>query len=125
MFELSEQDIEVGCITLERQRIVDGVPIFYDISYLPNINLPRFTRKSFENRSLFNILRTSYGIEVIGGEQKIRAVKADENLSRYLDVKTGDPVLHLQRKMKTNRFGYFFYSSIYCNTEEFYLEGTF
>ena len=66
MFELSEQDIEVGCITLERQRIVDGVPIFYDISYLPNINLPRFTRKSFENRSLFNILRTSYGIEVIG-----------------------------------------------------------
>lgn len=125
MFELSERDMEVGCITLERQRIVDGVPVFYDISYLPNINLPRFTQKSFENKSLFNILRTSYGIEVIGGEQKIRAVKADANLSRYLDVKRGDPVLHLQRKMKTNRFGFCFYSSIYCNTEDFYLEGTF
>lgn len=125
MFELSEPDIEIGCITLERQRIVDNIPIFYDISYLPNINLPRFTQKSFENRSLFTILRTSYGIEVIGGEQKIRAVKANENLSKYLDVKVGDPVLQLQRKMQTNRFRYCFYSSIYCNTEDFYLEGTF
>jgi len=125
MFELSEQDIEVGCITLERQRIVDGVPVFYDVSYLPNINLSRFTQKSFENKSLFNILRTSYGIEVIEGEQKIRAVKAGKNLSKYLAVKLGDPVLQLQRKMKTNRFGYCFYSSIYCNTADFYLEGTF
>lgn len=125
MFELSEHDVETGCITLERQRIVDGVPIFYDISYLPNINLPRFTQKSFENKSLFHILRISYGIEVIGGEQKIQAIKAGKNLSKYLDVQIGDPVLQLQRKMKTNRFGYCFYSSIYCNTENFYLEGTF
>lgn len=125
IFKLSEQDIEVGCIILERQRIVDGIPIFYDISYLPNINIPRFMQKSFENKSLFNILRTSYDIEVIGGEQKIRAVKADKNLSTYLNVKVNDPVLHLQRKMKTNRFGYCFYSSIYCNTKDFFLEGTF
>jgi DNA-binding GntR family transcriptional regulator len=32
-------------------RYVDDKPVFYDINHLPNINLPRFTSRSFENKS--------------------------------------------------------------------------
>jgi len=124
-FELSELELESGCIVLERKRIVDGTPILYEISYIPNINIPRFTSKSFENRSLFDVMRTSYDIDVISGAQKIQAVKATMEISRYLEIEHEDPILKLDRKMETSRAGFQFYSSIYCNTNEFYLEGNF
>lgn len=124
-FDLSELELESGCIVLERTRIVDGSPVLYEVSYIPNINLPRFTQKSFENKSLFDVMRSSYDIEVIGGKQKIMAIRASKEISKYLNIKEGDPVLELERKMETNRSGYCFYSSIFCNTNNFYLEGSF
>jgi DNA-binding GntR family transcriptional regulator len=125
MFPLSEEMKMSGCIYLERLRLVDDIPVFYDLNYLPNINLPRFCSRKFENRSLFDILRRAYRIEVTSGEQRIRAVQADDTIQRFLDLPLGHPVLHLQRKLETNRPAYYFFSSIYCNTVEHALYGTF
>ena len=124
-FELTEEEKESGCLKLERQRIVDGNPVLYEISYLPNINLPRFTQKSFENKSLFEVLRTSYQVEVLGGRQKIRAISASKEISHYLQVKENDPILCLQRVLETNRYDFRYFSIIFCNTTDFFLEGTF
>jgi len=124
-FELSELEIEMGCIKLERTRIVDGKPILHDISFIPNINLPRFTSKNFENKSLFDIMRASYEIEVISGEQKIQAIKATEEIGKFLNIKVDEPILKLDRKIHTTRSGFSFYSTIYCDTSNFYLEGNF
>ncbi len=125
MFKLSQTEIDSGCIYMERLRFFNEVPIFYDINYIPNINLPRFTSRSFENRSLFDILRKNYNLEIKGGEQKIRAIKADSNIANLLAVKEGHPVLHLERKFDTNRSGFYIYSSIYCNTESQAVYGLF
>jgi DNA-binding GntR family transcriptional regulator len=124
-FDLSQREIELGCIILERIRLVNNKPVFYDITYLPNMNLPRFCNRQFENRSLFEILSKYYHIEVRGGSQKIRAVPADEKISKYLKIKKGKPVLHLERKIETSRNNFVFYSSLYCNTEAYSLFGTF
>jgi GntR family transcriptional regulator/GntR family frlABCD operon transcriptional regulator len=62
---------------------------------------------------------------VVGGEQRIRATLADQQISGYLNIPEGYPVLHLERKMETNRSNFVFYSSIFCETGNFYLEGTF
>jgi len=124
-FELAPEESEVGCIKLERQRIVDGNPILYEISYLPNINIPRFIQKSFENRSLFEVLRTSYQIKVSGGKQRIRAIKASSRVSAYLNVEEGAAILCMHRILETNKTDFRFFSEIYCNTSEFFLEGTF
>jgi GntR family transcriptional regulator/GntR family frlABCD operon transcriptional regulator len=124
-FELKNDEREMGCIQLERQRIVDGNPVLYEISYLPNINLPRFIQKSFENKSLFEVLRASYQIEVLGGNQRIWAMKATEKISNYLNIDEGAAILCLQRTLETNRVDFRFFSEIYCNTSEFYLEGSF
>jgi len=124
-FELTPEESEVGCIKLERQRIVDGNPVLYEISYLPNINIPRFIQKSFENKSLFEVLRASYQIEVMGGKQRIRAIKATKKISEYLNVEQGDAILCLQRIIETNKADFRFFSEIYCNTSDFFLEGTF
>ncbi len=125
MFPLSELEKESGCIYMERLRLLDNIPIFYDISYIANINLPRITSRQFENRSLFTILREHYSIEIKGGEQRIKAIKATGRIRTYLKLKTGQPVLHLERKMETNIQGLFLYSSIFCNTEKYSIFGRF
>jgi DNA-binding GntR family transcriptional regulator len=124
-FGLSELEIESGCIFMTRLRLLDDNPIFYDISYIPAINLPRFTSRNFTNRSLFDILRESYQVEIKGGEQRIKAIEADIQTGDFLKVKPGHPILHMERKMTTNRQELNVYSSIYCNTAEHSIYGTF
>ena len=125
MFNLSEAEKDSGCIYMERLRLVNRKPLFYDITYIPNINLPRFTSRSFENKSLFDTLRRFYQIEVKGGEQKLRTISANKKIGKYLEVPAGQPILHLERKIDTNRVGFCFYSSLYCNTEDHALFGIF
>ncbi|MGQ1786056.1 MULTISPECIES: GntR family transcriptional regulator [unclassified Saccharicrinis] len=124
-FPVQDIEKEVGCYRLERLRIVNKLPVFYDITLVPNINTPRFASRNFENRSLFEIMRTAYQIEVTGGEQKLLAITADDKLQEYFKLKPGHPILRLDRKMETNKEGFFFYSQVYCNTADYGLYGTF
>lgn len=125
MFPLSDLEKESGCIYMERVRLLESVPVFYDINFIANINLPRFTSRKFEDKSLFSILRDNYRIEIKGGEQRIKAIPADKKTSRFLKMKPGQPLLHLERKMETSQAGLFLYSSIYCNTEKYSIFGRF
>jgi DNA-binding GntR family transcriptional regulator len=125
MFNLSDLEKESGCIYMERLRLLDGIPIFYDISFIANINLPRITSRQFEDKSLFQVLRDNYQVEIKGGEQRIKAIPASARISKFLKIKKGEPVLHLERRLETNIAGLFLYSSIYCNTEKYSIYGTF
>jgi len=125
MFPLSELEIESGCIYMERLRLLDEVPIFYDISYIANINLPRITARQFEDRSLFAILREHYNVEIKGGEQRIRAITPSRKVSRFLRIEKGQPLLHLERKIETSVNSLFLYSSIFCNTGKYSIFGRF
>jgi DNA-binding GntR family transcriptional regulator len=125
MFQLSSLEKESGCVYMERLRLLEGTPIFYDISYIANINLPRITARQFENKSLFQILRDKYQVEIKGGEQRIKAIPSSLKISKFLKIKKDEPVLHLERKLETNIAGLFLYSSIYCNTEKYSIYGTF
>ncbi len=125
IYSLNEVEQEMGCIFLERLRELEGRSIFYDVNYIPNMNLPRFKTRKFEDNSFFDILRQYYGIEIRGGEQRIRAIGADEKTAKHLRVKPGFPILHLERKLNTNRIGFYIYSSVYCNTDIDAIYGTF
>jgi len=124
-FSLSRVEQESGCIYMERLRLVNNKPVFFDITMIPNINLPRFIGRTMENKSLFDILRKNYRLEVKGGEQRILAIPADEKLQHYFGVAAGHPVLQLNRKIETNRIGFHIYSQVFCNTDEFVLSGNF
>jgi GntR family transcriptional regulator/GntR family frlABCD operon transcriptional regulator len=124
-FELSDIEKEMGCVYMERLRYVDDVPVFYDINHLPNTYLPRITSRSFENKSLFEILRKNYQIEILGGEQKLKAIKPDAKIKQLLNLKSGQPVLYIERKMTTNKAGFNIYSTIYFNSEKHAIFGIF
>ena len=124
-FELEDAERESGCIYMERLRYVGDKPVFYDINHLPNINLPRFTSRSFENKSLFEILRTGYQVEILGGEQQLKAIVPDTQIKKLLRLDAGQPVLYIERKLATNREGFNIYSTIYFNSENHAIWGTF
>ncbi len=124
-FDLTDMERESGCIHMERLRLVDEQPVFYDINHIPNMNLPRFSSRTFENKSLFETLRTHYQIEVKGGEQKLKAIKADQLISQLLKLPLGEPVLYLERKLMTNRKGFHIYSTIWFNSTRHSIFGTF
>jgi GntR family transcriptional regulator/GntR family frlABCD operon transcriptional regulator len=124
-FELTELEAESGCIYMERLRFVDDEPVFYDVNHLPNIFLPRITQRSFENKSLFEILRQNYQIEILGGEQKLKAVKPTVQLRQLLRLKPGQPVLYIERKLYTNKADFNIYSTIYFNSDKHAIYGSF
>ncbi|MCF8359325.1 MAG: GntR family transcriptional regulator [Prolixibacteraceae bacterium] len=124
-FELTELEKEVGCIYFERLRLVNDKPVFFDITMIPNMNLPRFISRNHEIPSLFNMLREQYNIEVKGGEQKIMAVNAGKTLQNHFQLKPGAPLIQLDRKINTNKPGFSFYSQVLCNAREYALYGTF
>jgi DNA-binding GntR family transcriptional regulator len=125
VFSLSEREKELGCIYMERLRYVNDNPVFYDITMIPNLNLPRFTSRSFEDKSLFDVLRKYYQIEIKGGEQQLLSRIADEKIQQYFRVRKGHPVLQLIRRMDTNRPDFYIYSQVFCNTDEYVLYGRF
>lgn len=124
-FKLSDLEKESGCINFERLRYVNNIPVFYDITFIPNIGLPRFTSRNMKNVSLFDVLRESYQIEIKGGEQNFKAILATIELQELLCVNQSHPVLKLQRKLHTSRLDFNIYSMLYCNTEEHNLFGQF
>ncbi len=124
-FKLSELEREAGCIYLERLRYVDDEPVFYDINHLPNLFLPRITQRSFENKSLFDILRKNYQIEILGGEQQLKAIMPNTQIKKLLKLKPGQPVLYMERKLTTNKENFNIYSTIYFNSEKHTISGSF
>ena len=98
---------------------MNGEPVFFDITMLPDINLPRFAEYDLENRSLFDSLRTRYQIVVTGGTQQLSRSAPTSGCREYLNVRAGHPILQLNRKIETNRPGFHIYSQVFCATQGF------
>jgi GntR family transcriptional regulator/GntR family frlABCD operon transcriptional regulator len=124
-FVLSDVEKKSKCIRMERLRRVAEKVVFYEQTYLPANSFPRFSSRNMQNRSLFDVLRKGYHVEIKGGEQIIRSVPADKRLSEHFGIPEGYAVLYLERKFILNIPDVFIYSLLYCNTDEFALYGTF
>jgi DNA-binding GntR family transcriptional regulator len=124
-FAIDESESKNGCVFFSRLRHINGTPVLYEETYITNLNLPRFSSRSLENRSLFKVLKEFYDVEVTEGEQKIWAIHADKNISGLLNIKTSHPIVHMKRRLQTNNKDVRIYSSLYCNTEENFLRDSF
>lgn len=122
---MEEWERRAGCIYFERLRLLDGVPVFFDITMLPNVGLPRFLNYDLENRSLFGL--ASLPISDHRDRRHAAAVRhtADKRLQEYLGVRAGHPILQLNRKIETSRPGFHIYSQVFCATQGYGLIGTF
>lgn len=124
-YELNADTLKAGCVFFTRLRYINQIPVLYEETHIANINIPRFSTHNLEDRSLFQLLNEKYNIEVTEGEQKIWAVNGNKTISKLLNIKTSEPLVHMKRKLQTNVKGLQIYSSLYCNTAEYFLQDYF
>ncbi len=124
-YPINALEFSTDCIMFERLRSIENRNVIFEKTFITNENMKRFTQKNLENKSLFEMLQKNYQIQITGGEQKIRAIKAHKHVAQVLEVSVGKSLLMLQRKMYTNRKNFFVYSLIFCDTEHYYIQDLF
>lgn len=121
-WNLEEKEMNAGCIHFSRVRVMEEKSIMFEDTFISNIYLERFCDTSFVNNSLFDTLIVNHNIEITKVNQKFRAISASAELAKRLNIKKGNPILEISRKLSTSKSGLHIFSFAYCNTDEFTIE---
>jgi GntR family transcriptional regulator len=84
-------------VRIHRLRLADGEPMSIDTSHLPARRFPGLRKQLEGDRSLYEILRAGYGIQLAEAEETIETVLADPHDAQLLGVDAGLPLLLLSR----------------------------
>jgi GntR family transcriptional regulator len=84
-------------LRIHRLRLADGEPMSIDTSHLPARRFPGLRKQLEGDRSLYEILRAGYGIQLAEAEETIETVLADPHDAQLLGVDAGLPLLLLSR----------------------------
>jgi len=84
-------------VYLERLRYANKTPVALIKSYLPYRYLPNIELLDFTDKSLYQILENSYGLQLYEAQETLEAVKADTRSANLLGIKPGTPLLLNQR----------------------------
>ena len=91
----SEMKLPLGTrlYEIKRLRIIDGVPVSMDYSFIPKNVTPGLDTYNLETSSLYEILSEKYGIKLEKSKQNIVITKAEENYCYDLGLEKGDDVV--------------------------------
>jgi GntR family transcriptional regulator len=84
-------------LRLHRLRLADGEPMSIDTSHLPARRFPGLRKQLERHASLYETLRTDFGVNLAEAEETIETVLADPHSAQLLGVDPGIPLLLLSR----------------------------
>lgn len=87
----------MSVVRLDRLRSADGSPIAFDVTYLPLRYGRLLDKERLETETIYQQLENQYGIPVVSGTFVIEASSAGTELSQFLAIDEGDPVLVINR----------------------------
>jgi GntR family transcriptional regulator len=82
---------------IERLRTADGEPMSIEESYLVHRYCPSVLQHDYATQPLREILDRDYGIRLVYAKQIIRAIQASPELAGVLKIKSGSPLLFIER----------------------------
>lgn len=83
---------------IERLRIANATPMMIERTYVPHFLFEGLTEKLLNQRSLYELFHEEFNQIVRRADEEVYASIALDNEAKLLDIKSGDPVLHLLRK---------------------------
>ncbi|PWF27451.1 GntR family transcriptional regulator [Ancrocorticia populi] len=94
----TELEVVTGCpvFMLERVRGVEGMPWSHTASWIPSARVPGIEEHDFSTGSLYELLRTRYGMRFGRARRSIEAIAAPEEIAHYLGVDEGAPLLRIK-----------------------------
>ena len=122
-FALTERLRAMACVQLTRTRHIEGTPVFFERTFLPDEHIAGFERHDLTDASLFRTLSKYHGIKVTGGKQRIWALAAAREIAEHLACDPGQPIVRLYKAYETNRPGYTFFTMLWCRTDHHHLLG--
>jgi GNAT superfamily N-acetyltransferase len=85
-------------LRIERLRLADGDPIAIEVLYLNADRFDGITAALSDNGSLYQLLSSTYGVELASAEETIEAVIAEGRDAALLKCQSGMPLLMLSRR---------------------------
>jgi len=85
-------------LQIERVRLADGEPLSVELLFLDAKRFDGIASVLGESRSLYQLLRARYGVELASAEETIEAVVAPEREAELLGIASGAPVLLICRQ---------------------------
>jgi GntR family transcriptional regulator len=84
-------------VEISRIRLIDGSPGIYETIILPANLFPGIEKRASLPNTLYSLYQTEYGINIVSAHEEVRAELASAEDSRQLQIKTGDPILVVDR----------------------------
>lgn len=106
-------------VHFSRLRYVNDFPVMVEDNWLAENKVPDFIKEVFVQSSFFKTLSQRYLIEIIGSEQELRSLPANEIIAPLLKIETGTPILEITVKYLTSIPDYYIYSQLNCNTDKY------
>ena len=83
---------------LTRLRFSDEVPLAIEVVQLPQRLFRGIERFQWETESLYDVIDKQYGVKLSHCSSEIRAAPAERNQAKLLNLRTGSPLLVINRK---------------------------
>lgn len=77
-----------------RIRLLEGIPVMYETSWLDYERFPHLEKYITEASSLYQVLEKEYKLDITGGKEKLSIAYCDEKEAYYLDLDEGNPVIY-------------------------------
>ncbi|TVP78725.1 MAG: GntR family transcriptional regulator [Gemmatimonadales bacterium] len=88
-------------LRLDRLRLADDEPVALDRTWLPAWYAQLLDGHDLANRTLYGILEDEYGIPILSGTYRITADVVDPAGCRALGIRSGEPLLVIERTSRT------------------------
>ena len=82
---------------IQRIRLYDGQPLAHIVNYLPIEIGARIDTEDVLARPILTNLETRVGLKLAEANQSIGATLADSEIASLLDIKSGDPLVQMER----------------------------
>lgn len=119
------EDVQDDFIVIERIRSVEGIPCFYEKTWLPATWAANINRKKVEEEGLFAAIFYLTGAKIVGGKQTMQVAEAYPSLKKIMNLKENTALLYIKRQILTQVSDMRFFSELYCDTSRFELEESF
>jgi GntR family transcriptional regulator/GntR family frlABCD operon transcriptional regulator len=123
-FDLSDTEKSQPCIAMKRLRLVSDEIVMLEHTFFLAKGFESICTEPFVNGSLFETFSIKFGINISGAEQDLRAILANEQISKEMLLTGNEPLLDIYIRFLTNKKDFKIYTKIICNTNHYSISNT-
>lgn len=106
-------------VHLRRVRLVDGVPLSLDLTWLPAAEGERIAQGDLVRRDVFVMLEQDLGLTLGHADLSIDAVAAEPDVADELGIEPGEALLRIERLTHTAGGRPIDWETLYCRADRF------